>query len=212
MSAAALHRAALAATLLGGALGAPGGARAGGFLELSLGAAHPLGGALEGGLGLGGQLLLGLGGQVKGRAHGTALFGYVAVSLDNLEQRASAPLRGELSRLLATPAAGARLYWLVAPSTRLWVDLGAGVVYDSAEVRVEGLEGEAQRLSSSALALTGAAGLQYKLRPRVLLSAGYYAALPLEDDAALAERALRTRAATAAWGRGRVGVGVAWSF
>jgi hypothetical protein len=187
-------------------------ASATGLLELSLGGAHPLGGQLSGGFGPGGQLSVGLGGQLTGRAHGTALYGYLSLSLDSFEQRVSAPLRGVISHTQANPALGARLYWEVAPSTRMWADLGVGVSYNSALITLEGLEEAAQRVGSSAFTLGAAVGLQYKLRPRLSLSAGYHAAFYLEEDAALAERALRVPTASAAWGRGRASLGVAWSF
>ena len=190
----------------------PSQARATGLLELTLGGAHPLGGQLDGGFGLGGGLLLGFGGQLPKRDHGTALYGYIAVALDSVTQRAALPLSGELTHALATTSLGGRLYWTVGPSTRLWADLGAGVVYDSATVTIEGFEEQAQPVSASSYALTGAFGVQYKLMPRLLLSAGYYATLPLEGEAALPERALRVSAASASWGRGRVALGVAWSF
>ena len=203
----------LLAGLLAGLLSyLPSPAHATGLLELTLGGAHPLGGELDGGFGPGGGLLLGFGGQLPKRAHGTALYGYVAVTLDSITQRASLPLSGELSHTLATTSFGGRLYWTVAPSTRLWADLGAGVLYDSATITIEGFEDEAQSMSATSYALTGSFGVQYKLRPRLLLSAGYYAAWALEDEAALAERALRVSAARASWGRGRAALGVAWSF
>ena len=183
-----------------------------GLLELSLGGAYPIGGQLSGEVGVGGQLLLGLGGQIKGRQHGTALYGYLSLSLDAFEQRVSAPLSGVIERTVAAPSLGARLYWEVAPSTRMWADLGVGVSYDSALITLEGLEEAAQRVGASAYTLGAAVGLQYKLRPRLSLSAGYHASFTLEDDAALAERALRVSTSNAAWGRGRLALGVAWTF
>ena len=187
-------------------------AYANGFVELSGGLSQPIGSALEPSLGGGAQLLIGGGGRPSWASKGSAVYPYLAGSYERLSQRGDQAL-GEplINREHLTLHLGARVYWLIATKTRMWVDLAASQVFENATLGVEGLE--PLELNATALSMTGGVGLQYKLQPRLLLSLGYHIPrLGAQPRFALIERPARVAEGDALWAKGRLSLGIGVTF
>jgi len=183
-----------------------------GLFELSGGPSHVLGGALKSAGGGGAQLLVAWGGRPGWGRRGTALYGYGSLSYDRFSSEGIVELGApSVSREHLGLGLGLRAYTLIKGPVRAWASLGIEEVFENARLKLEGLD--PHELSDQALSVTGAAGLQYRLRPGLLLSLAYYVTrLGAQEERGLIERSLLTSSEEGPWGRGRLWLGVAHVF
>ena len=185
-------------------------AHANGFLEIVGGSSSATGGELEGSRAWGGQLSLGWGGRSHSMSEGSAIYGYGAVSLDQIQQNGPLDLgKPSLERSQIGLTAGVRYYQQIAKRMRLWLDLGTGYTLDDSETIITGLS--PTQLNTQSFTITTALGVQYKLEAKLLLSLGYYQSFFIEKDKmGLAERALISDRDNSSFGRGRLAIGLGW--
>ena len=185
-------------------------AHANGFLEVVGGSSWATGGELESSRTWGGQLHLGWGGRAQSMSEGSAIYGYGAVSLDQINQTGPLDLgKPDLKRSQIGITAGVRYYERVAERMRLWFDLGTGYTLDDSETTITGLS--PTQLNTQSFTITTALGVQYRLEAKLLLSIGYYQAFFVEKDKmGLAERALISDGDNSSFGRGRLAIGLGW--
>ena len=183
---------------------------ANGLLEVVGGASWATGGELTNGQDWGGQLTLGWGGRPTGMDEGSALYGYGAVSLDQIHQIGPDDLgKPTLDRSQIGLTTGARIYQQFAERMRIWFDMGMGYTLDESETNFVGLDSSS--LNAQSFTITAALGLQYKIEAKLLFSVGYYQAFFTDQaEMRLAERPLINADQSNSFGRGRVAFGLGW--
>lgn len=183
-----------------------------GLVELSGGPAQVMGGRLKSDGGWGSNLMLGYGGRPSWARKGTAYYAFASVSYDRLITVGPVEL-GEprVRREQLSFGGGVRGYWLLKGSLRLWLGLGVHELFENASLVIEGLE--PHELSDQSLTVTGSLGLQYKLRPNLCLSLGYHLTrFGSPAQVSLIERAALVTEEEGPWGRGRVALGLTYTF
>lgn len=183
-----------------------------GLLEVSGGLTEVLGGQLNTHQGGGVQLTIGLGGRPSWAKKGTAFYGYGAISYDRMTSTGPIELGEPLVRReQLSLGLGVRGYWLIKGPVRFWVGLGFDEIFENASILIEGFE--PHELSDQALAVTGSVGLQYKWRPRLLVSIAYQITrFGNQEQTALIERSALVTEGDGPWGRGRASLGFAYIF
>jgi hypothetical protein len=183
---------------------------ANGLLEIVGGQSWATGGELENQQNWGGQITLGWGGRSQSMNEGSAMYGYGAVSADQLRQIGPVDLgKPKLNRDQIGLTGGARWYQQIGERSRLWLDLGMGYAFDSSTTSIVGLSDS--HLNTQSFIFTTALGLQYKIEAKLLFSLGYYQSFYTErGKMGLPERPLISDRQNHSFGRGRLAIGLGW--